>query len=150
MTEVLFYHLQDIALEAVLPPLLERSLERRWKVIVQAGSPERVEAIDALLWTYRDDSFLPHGVAGNREAAEQPILLTAEADAPNGAEVRFLLDDVELPANLTDYLRVVVLFDGRDADALASARAQWQQAKAGGHEVTYWQRAESGRWERQA
>ena len=32
MTEVLFYHLQNMTLESVLPPLLEKSLERGWRV----------------------------------------------------------------------------------------------------------------------
>ena len=61
MTEMLFYHLQRQPLERVLPTLLERSLERGWRVVVQAPSEERVDALDAHLWTYRDDSFLPHG-----------------------------------------------------------------------------------------
>ncbi len=60
MTEVLFYHLQNITVENVLPPLLEKSLERGWRVVVQSTSPERADALDAHLWTYRDDSFLPH------------------------------------------------------------------------------------------
>src|SRR6185437_734858 len=59
MTEVLFYHLQDMTLENVLPPLLEKSLERGWRVVVQSSSEERADALDAHLWTYRDDSFLP-------------------------------------------------------------------------------------------
>ena len=63
MTEVVFYHLQRQPLEQVLPDLLERSLERGWRVVVQASSDERVEALDAHLWTYRDDNFLPHGTA---------------------------------------------------------------------------------------
>src|SRR5919205_246230 len=61
MTEVWFYHLQGQPLERVLPNLLERSLERGWRIVVQAASDERVEALDAHLWTYRDDAFLPHG-----------------------------------------------------------------------------------------
>ncbi len=76
MTEMLFYHLQRQPLERVLPSLLERSLERGWRVVVQAASDERVEALDAHLWTYRDDSFLPHGTAREAEAAAQPVLLT--------------------------------------------------------------------------
>ena len=60
MTEVLFYHLQNMSLESVLPPLLEKSLERGWRVVVQSTSQERTEALDAHLWTYRDNSFLPH------------------------------------------------------------------------------------------
>ena len=61
MTEVLFYHLQNMPLERVLPPLLEKSLERGWRVVVQTASEERADALDSHLWTYRDDSFLPHG-----------------------------------------------------------------------------------------
>jgi len=61
MTEILFYHLQRHPLERVLPALVEKSLERGWRVVVQAASEERVEALDAHLWIFRDDSFLPHG-----------------------------------------------------------------------------------------
>lgn len=150
MTELLFYHLQGRPLEAVLPTLLEKSLERGWKVAVQAGSEERVEALDALLWTYRDDSFLPHGSARERDAAEQPIVLTAGADRLNGAQVRFLIDGAELPADADAYERLVLMVDGRDPEALAAARAQWKDAKARGFDVTYWQQDGQGRWERKA
>ena len=89
MTEVLFYHLQRQPLERVLPALLEKSLERGWRVVVQAASEERVEALDAHLWTFRDDSFLPHGTWREAQAREQPILLTVNDDNPNGAARAF-------------------------------------------------------------
>ncbi|HYW60635.1 MAG TPA: DNA polymerase III subunit chi, partial [Xanthobacteraceae bacterium] len=92
MTEMLFYHLQGQPLERVLPTLLERSLERGWRVVVQSSSEERVEALDAQLWTFRDDSFLPHGTYRESSAADQPILITVGDDNPNGAAVRFLID----------------------------------------------------------
>lgn len=148
MTELLFYHLQRRPLEAVLPGLLERSLERGWRVVVQAASEERVEALDSHLWTYRDDSFLPHGTARERDAPEQPIVLTTGEDTPNGARVRFLIDGAALPADAAAYDRLVLLFDGEDPDALAAARLQWQAAKPSGFEVTYWQQDAQGRWER--
>jgi DNA polymerase III subunit chi len=149
MTEIFFYHLQGRSLESVLPPLLERSLERGWRVAVQAGSEERVEALDAQLWTYRDGSFLPHGTHREAEAREQPILLTVDAHNPNAAKVRFLLDGVDLPTDPAEYDRLVVIFDGGDPDALAAARLKWQDAKARGLEATYWQQNPLGRWERQ-
>jgi DNA polymerase-3 subunit chi len=89
MTEVLFYHLQNMSLESVLPPLLEKSLERGWRVVVQSTSPERTEALDAHLWTYSDDSFLPHATARATDAEDQPIILSVEEANPNGANVRF-------------------------------------------------------------
>jgi len=148
MTEILFYHLQRQPLDRVLPALLEKSLERGWRVVVQAGSDERIDALDAHLWTYRDDGFLPHGTYRDAEAAMQPVLLTANDDNPNGASVRFLIDGAALPADAASYQRIVLLFDGDDADAVAAARERWSDAKANGFDVTYWQPDEQGRWQR--
>ncbi len=96
VTEVFFYHLERATLEEVLPTLLERSLERGWRAAVQAASEERVEALDTLLWTYREDSFLAHGTARDGPAAAQPIYLTADAGNPNEAQIRFLVDGADL------------------------------------------------------
>jgi DNA polymerase-3 subunit chi len=150
MTELLFYHLQRQPLERVLPTLLEKSLERGWRVVVQASSEERVEALDAQLWTYRDDSFLPHGTWRETNASEQPILLTLNDTNPNGASVRFLIDGAPVPAAIEAYERIVLMFDGDDPDAVDAARARWSEAKAKGLEATYWQCDEAGRWQRKA
>ena len=148
MTEVLFYHLQNMSVEAVLPPLLEKSLERGWRVVVQSTSPERAEALDAHLWTYRDDSFLPHTTARAGDLDDQPIVLATEAHNPNGASVRFLVDGAPLPEDSHSYARMVLLFDGDDPEARAAARSAWTSCKERGFQVTYWQADEHGRWQR--
>ena len=150
MTEILFYHLQNQPLERTLPALLEKSLGRGWRVVVQVASEERVEALDAHLWTFRDDSFLPHSTWRDTNAQEQPILITINDDNPNGAAVRFLLDGAAVPIDANTYERMVLLFDGEDTDAVEAARARWSEAKAGGFDVTYWQPDERGRWQRKA
>ena len=150
MTEVLFYQLQRQPVEKVLPVLIEKSLERGWRVAVQSSSDERIEALDAHLWTYRDDSFLPHGTYKDSAAAEQPVLLTINDDNPNGAAIRFLLDGSPVPPDAASYDRVVLLFDGEDPDALETARSRWRDAKGQGFDVTYWQADEHGRWQRKA
>lgn len=147
-TEVLFYHLQNITLEQVLPTLLEKSLERGWRVCVQASSEERVDALDGHLWTYRDDSFLPHASWRVADASDQPILLTTDPHNPNRADVRFLIDDAALPADADQYRRIVLVFDGNDDDALARARTAWSLCKARGLAATYWQADDGGRWQR--
>jgi len=152
MTEVLFYHLQARPLEAVLPGLLGRCLERGWRAVVQAGSADRLRMLDDHLWTFDDASFLPHGRSGDGFAAEQPIVLTESDDNPNGASVRFLVDRAAPPdfaAGAAAYHRLVFVFDGQDGDALAEARAAWKAAAAAGHDVQYWRQGERGRWERQ-
>jgi DNA polymerase-3 subunit chi len=148
VTEILFYHLQRQPIGRVLPTLIERSLERGWRVVVQAASEERVEALDAMLWTYRDDSFLPHGTWRDPEAREQPVLLTMSDGNPNRAAVRFLLDGVAFPADAEVYERIVLLFDGADPEAVAVARERWSEGKTKGFDVTYWQADAQGRWQR--
>jgi len=148
-TEIYFYHLESRTLEQVLPTLLERSLERGWRAAVQASSAERVEALNSLLWAYREDSFLPHGTSSDGVPAAQPIYLTVEDDNPNDAAVRFLVDGATLD-DASGYARVVYVFDGRDEGAVTQARETWTAAKGKGYAVSYWQQDADGRWQQKA
>jgi DNA polymerase-3 subunit chi len=151
MTETLFYHLERRALEEVLPGLVEKSLQRGWRCGIKTDSAERSDALDTLLWTYDDQSFLPHAQLGDGEAAMQPVLITVEEGNPNSANIFFYVGGAQ-PSDwsaLDDLARIVLLFDGRDSDALAVARAAWKDAKAAGHDVTYWKETPSGKFEKQ-
>jgi DNA polymerase-3 subunit chi len=149
-TEALFYHLERQPLETVLPQLLLRTLERGWRAVVEAGSEERLEALDAHLWTFDEHSFLPHGRKQDGHPERQPIFLTTGPENPNGATVRFLVDGAAPPDDLTGYVRLVLMFDGRDTQAVANARDHWRVLKGKGCAVTYWQQADRGGWERKA
>ncbi|MGI9350379.1 MAG: DNA polymerase III subunit chi [Rhizobiaceae bacterium] len=150
MTEILFYHLTERTLDQVLPGLVEKSLARDWRVVVQAGSSERIEGLDIVLWTYRDESFLPHGASRDGTEKLQPVWLTTQDDNPNGANIRFLVDGAGVDA-VSDYERVVYLFDGHDNAALEHARARWTIHKEQDvHELTYWQQNAKGGWEKKA
>lgn len=154
MAELRFYHLTRRTLEQTLPGLLEKSLERGWRVMVATGSEERADALNQHLWTWRPDSFLPHGTVRDGNAAHQPILILAALDGevagpPNGATVLFLTDGVA-GRTLDGYDLVCDLFDGNDPDAVAAARDRWRGAKGAGHDLTYWQQNERGGWEKKA
>ena len=150
MTEILFYHLQGQKLEGVLTPLLEKSLERGWKVVVQGASEERIDALDAHLWTYRDDGFLPHGTWREQEAAAQPVLLTLNEGNPNGATVRFLIEGAPMPADADAYQRIVLLFDGDDDDAVAAARGALDRGQGKGLRGDLLAAGRQGRWVKKA
>lgn len=146
MTEILFYHLESQPLERVIPVLLEKTLERGWRAVVETASRERAEVLDALLWTYRDDSFLPHAQAGGPFDADQPVLIATDKSNPNNAAVRFFVDRA-VPKSGEGYQRLVYMFSGHDPDAVAEARDAWR-ALRDGNEVTYWQQDGNGRWSR--
>jgi DNA polymerase III subunit chi len=147
-TELLFYHLETRPLDSVLPVLLDKTIERGWKAVVEVGSAERLEALDAALWTYTDDSFLPHGVAGSEQDALQPVVLTTGPDNPNAANVRFFVDRAT-PSAAQDYERLVYMFNGHDSDAVTEARTIWRELKET-YTLTYWQQDGDGRWSKKA
>lgn len=148
MAEVLLYHLERQPLERVLPVLIERTLARGWRAVVQAGSEERVEALSAALWTAGEDSFLAHGTARDGNADLQPVWITASGDNPNGARVRFMVDG-EFASEVSGLDRVIYMFDGRDEEMCERARQVWQDARAQGHDATYWRQDAGGRWQKQ-
>ena len=146
MTEIAFYHLQRSPLEMALPKLLEKTLAAGQRAVVMAGSVDRVEALNSLLWTYHRDSWLPHGSARDGCAAEQPIWLTADDENPNGAKFLFLTDGAT-STRVGEYDRSFELFDGNDPTAVEAARGRWSAYKEAGHELTYWRQTEGGGWE---
>jgi DNA polymerase-3 subunit chi len=151
-SEVRFYHLTERPLEAVLPTMLERCLARGWRAVVRAPDPGLVEWLDAHLWTYRDESFLPHARAGDgAEGARQPIWLTTGGDMPNAPDTLFLLAGAEAdPAELARLAVSVVLFDGHDPAAVERARGQWRAVAGAGLAAVYWAQTPAGGWEARA
>lgn len=148
MTEIGFYHLLKTPLERALPRLLERARSQDYRIVVRAASTERVEHLNALLWTYDEASFLPHGSARDGHPESQPIWLTERDENPNAATLLFLVDGVQA-ADVSSFARCADMFDGNDEAAVAAARERWRRAKAAGHQLTYWQQTDRG-WEKQA
>jgi DNA polymerase-3 subunit chi len=140
------YHLLSMPLERALPKLLERARAEGHPIVVRAGSAERVAQLDAVLWTYEEASFLPHGSARDGNAAAQPIWLTEHGENPNGASMLVLVDGVQSD-DLGAFVRCADLFDGNDDSAVEAARERWRRAREAGHVLTYWQQTASG-WER--
>jgi DNA polymerase III subunit chi len=148
LAEVGFYHLLSMPLERALPKLLERAWMQGHRILVRAGSAERVEHLNLLLWTYEEGSFLPHGSERDGSAAAQPIWLTYDDTNPNSASMLVLVDSVEAD-DLAAFARCADLFDGNDADAVEAARGRWRRAREAGHSLTFWQQTSSG-WERKS
>ena len=151
MSRIDFYHLQKQTLDQVLPKLVEKAYSTNKRVKIKVGNDARVEFINSLLWTYDDESFLPHGSKKDGFAKEQPIWLSAEDDNPNQAEMLFLVDGADFDLSQVDqFERIFNIFDGNDDNALQQARAFWKEVSALGIEKNYFQQDETGRWNKKA
>lgn len=149
MTEVRFYHLEQQSAAQVLPFLLTKAYEKGHRIVVKMGDAKNVQAMDAHLWTFVDDSFLPHGTAKSGHKEVQPIWLTEKDENLNEADVLILCDGA-LSDQIGDYTLCCEMLNGQDAEAVAGARARWKEYKEKGYEVTYWQQGDHGGWEKKA
>ena len=150
MPEIRFYHLTDSPLERALPRMLELTLQRGGRAVVRGGHAERLRFLDAHLWTYQDESFLPHGLAKDGHATDQPVLLTGSTDIPNGAKTLFLIDGAEPNFDEVAALDLTaILFDGHDPAAVDAARGHWRSTVAADLTAVYWAQ-ENGRWVKKA
>lgn len=147
--ELWFYHLERSSVEEVLPELVEKTISRGWRALIKSSDETRLKALDALLWTWRDDSFTPHALASEAQAERQPVLLTLTDDNPNGSQCLFLLDRAE-PGDFKAFERTIVMFDGNDESAVVAARGLWKTASGVGANVSYWRQSDAGRWEKKA
>ncbi len=146
--EVWFYHLERSSLEQVLPELLGRTLARGWRAEVCNPDEAFRKRLDEHLWTFRDESFLAHGPAGDSFSSRQPILISAAPTRQNGAQALFALG--EEIGELEGFDRCILIFDGHDAAKVAAAREAWKTCKARNLPVSYWRQGETGGWSREA
>ncbi len=145
MTEIGFYHLTRSPLEQALPRLLEKVLASGLRAVLRCPDGAGVERLDRALWTYGNDSFLPHGTRADGRAEAQPIFLTDGEERPNGATVLVLVDAAPF-GDLAGYDRCLDMFDGTSEAALHAARDRWRWGRGQRHKLTYWQQNERGGW----
>jgi len=147
MTDIAFYHLERSTLEQALPKLLEKTLAEGKRALVLAGSEPRVEALNEALWSFDQDSWIPHGSAKDGNADRQPIWFSVSDENLNKAEFLFLTDGAA-SGSLGEYERCFELFDGNNPESVAAARVRYKTYKDAGHELSYFQQTASGGWQK--
>jgi DNA polymerase-3 subunit chi len=148
MAELWFYHLEKAGVGDVLPGLLQKVLERGSRALIVVPDENAAASLDAALWTFREESFLPHGRDMAPHAPRQPVLISTETRNVNGADMLFCLGGAD-PGNPDGWNRVILMFEDSDETAKQGARSLWSAMKKSGNDVSYWKQTDQGRWEKQ-
>ena len=147
MTEISFYQLSAFPLEKALPKLLEKVVDSGKRAVILSDTESSVAEINALLWTYQEDRFLPHGSAKDRFPEEQPLYITAGGENPAQATILVATHGAEAK-DLTGFDRYLDMFDGNDRAQITAARVRWKKYKEQGYMMTYWQQNPRGGWDK--
>ena len=146
--QVDFYQLGSRPVEQVLPRIAERLVEGGARLLVVSAEAGQLRTLDAALWAWKPEAFLPHAIAGTDDDEAQPILLAhAAAPAANGARNVALIDGAWREEAL-GFERAFHFFDGETVEA---ARAAWRGLTGReGVERRYWAQDDDGRWSQMA
>ena len=95
MALAMFYQLSRSAASDTVANLLGRALTQGWRVMIRGTDPARLALLDDQLWLGAQDAFVPHGIQGSAQDADQPVLLGTGAIA-NDASALMLVDRAEV------------------------------------------------------
>jgi DNA polymerase-3 subunit chi len=148
--DIRFYHLTRQSIEQALPALLTKALQTQKPILIKTTGAAQTKHLDDALWTQTPGSFLPHSTAQDENAARQPIIITDQDENPNKAKI-LILTDGATAKSVKDYDLCCEIFDGRNSEATAKARAKWKDYKNDEEiTLTYWQQNEQGQWEQKS
>lgn len=118
-----FWQYSQGSVERIVALIAERVLAGGDRLLVVDGNAERRASTSAALWETRPERFLANGDAAAAHAERQPVLLSDECEAINGAKVAVLADGEwrDPPAGLD---RVILLFSEAQVQP---ARVVWRQ-----------------------
>jgi DNA polymerase-3 subunit chi len=138
--QVDFYQLTRDPAEKVLPAIAQRILDNKGRLLIISDDANQLDAISGALWTARADSFFAHAKSGEGDDALQPILLSHDTEAQNGAKFVALADG-NWRAVTEDFERIFYLFPPEQTD---NARSAWRTL-GDGVERRYWKQ-DGGKW----
>ncbi len=140
MTRIDFYSLaEDSSGDRLLLTcrLAQRAHGEGLKVSIATADARTARELDRLLWTFRDDSFLPHGLVGETDPELTPILIgvAGEMVADVGGQVLINLD-LDVPAALDRYERLLEPID-LDPQVRAAGRRRYVHYKGLGYPLEH-------------
>jgi len=111
--------------------LARKAFDANLSTLVLARDADQAEQLDDLLWSFDEDAYIPHQLAGDDEDELAPVLIAGpDVDTPMRALV-INLRDAAVQGNVERVLEVVPADDG----ARGPLRERWKQYQARGFDL---------------
>lgn len=114
--------------------LVEKAYRSRCKVYIHLDNDAEAKAFDDLLWNYRENSFIPHGLVGSDDLEENcPVYIgSGDQQAPHFDVLLNLATDI--PATFARHKRLLEIVIQQDA-VLAATRLHYKFYKERGYPI---------------
>ena len=147
MTQIIFYSSAPLRVENTLFTLIEKSLEKGFKSLLLFLDKENCSAIDEKLWTYKQNSFLPH-LSECEEISNEidiPIYLTTKNENPYEAELLFSIDG-SIPDNINNLERLIIIIDANDKILLEKYKKYYLDINKKFEDIVFYKSDDDGKW----
>ena len=134
-----FYNSSHRNVVADISFLIEKLFKEKNRILVCCKDQETVEVIDAFLWTYKEDEFIPHSIATKEKNSIYPILITT--DIHEDYDHNVLLASSGVLIKETDwrkFAKAYYFFDDQENKEKENAREMWKNFSALNIVCKYW------------
>ncbi len=147
MTQIIFYSTAPLQVEKTLFALLEKSLEKGNKSLLLFKDKEKCLSINEQLWTYKQNSFLPH-ISEDDEIYDDidvPVYLSTKNENPFKAELLFSIDGF-LPDNIDHFERVIIIIDVNDELLNEKYKNYYLDINKNFEDIVFYKSDDNGKW----
>lgn len=147
MTQIIFYSTAPLQVEKTLFALLEKSLEKGNKSLLLFKEKEKCLSINEQLWTYKQNSFLPHISEDDQiyDNIDVPVYLSTKNENPFKAELLFSIDGF-LPDNIDHFERVIIIIDVNDELLNEKYKNYYLDIKQNFEDIVFYKSDDNGKW----
>ena len=125
--------LNDIAI------LTEKLYKKNNHILLYCADQETVDTLDEYLWSYREDSFIPHSKKNNEKKLFYPILITNEILNEHEHNILLVLNGVLIKeTDWTKFNKVYYFFDEQNLEEKENARSMWKSFSSLEIDCRYW------------
>jgi DNA polymerase-3 subunit chi len=137
MTEVLFVQTSASRMEMRACEIAEESYAQGRRLQIIALDQEQAERLDDLLWTFKPDTFIPHGLwVGSPDEPAQPVVVTTRKEAVEGMDSLLMMGygEVDLVGQFSHAFHLVLV---DNEDRLDGSRRYWTLLKDAGFSLRH-------------
>jgi len=139
LQKAFFYNASHRDVVADITWLTENIFKKNNSIVIFCTDQETAKVVDDFLWSYKEDSFLPHALKKHEEVSLNPILVSTDLDEGFEHNVLIALNGVLI--NEKDWQRfakIYYFFDDQDMTEKENARSMWKSFSSLDIDCKYW------------